>query len=86
MKVPLGFSMSGVHAGIKQDKTREDISLIKAESACTAAGVYTQNKVVAAPVILDRQRTTTADIRGIVINSGNANACNLKLYMHTIPQ
>ena len=75
MKVPLGFSMSGVHAGIKQDKTREDISLIKAESACTAAGVYTQNKVVAAPVILDRQRTPTADIRGIVINSGNANAC-----------
>ena len=75
MKVPLGFSMSGVHAGIKQDKTREDISLIKSESACTAAGVYTQNKVVAAPVILDRQRTPTADIRGIVINSGNANAC-----------
>ncbi len=75
MKVPLGFSMSGVHAGIKQDKTREDISLIKAESACTAAGVYTQNKVVAAPVILDRQRTPAADIRGIVINSGNANAC-----------
>ena len=67
--------MSGVHAGIKQDKTREDISLIKAESACTAAGVYTQNKVVAAPVILDRQRTPAADIRGIVINSGNANAC-----------
>ena len=75
MKVPLGFSMSGVHAGIKQDKTREDISLIKAESACTAAGVYTQNKVVAAPVILDRQRTPASDIRGIVINSGNANAC-----------
>ena len=75
MKVPLGFSMSGVHAGIKQDKTREDISLIKSESTCTAAGVYTQNKVVAAPVILDRQRTPAADIRGIVINSGNANAC-----------
>ena len=75
MKVPLGFSMSGVHAGIKQDKTREDISLIKAESACTAAGVFTQNKVVAAPVILDRQRTPASDIRGIVINSGNANAC-----------
>ena len=40
-----------------------------------AAGVYTQNLVFAAPVALDRQRTPSSDIRVVVINSGNANAC-----------
>ena len=40
-----------------------------------AAGVYTQNLIVAAPVELDRQRTPVADARVIVVNSGNANAC-----------
>ena len=38
-------------------------------------GVYTQNLVFAAPVALDRARTPAADIRAVVINSGNANAC-----------
>lgn len=75
MKLPVGFSVAGVHAGIKQDKSREDVTLIKADRACTASGVYTQNHVVAAPVVLDRQRTPSDSIRGIVINSGNANAC-----------
>ncbi len=75
MQLPDGFSVTGLHAGIKQDATREDIALIISESECTAAGVYTQNRVVAAPVLLDRERTPSNSIRGIVINSGNANAC-----------
>ena len=40
-----------------------------------AAGVYTKNQVVAAPVILDRQRTPGKNIRAVIVNSGNANAC-----------
>ena len=76
MHLPDGFSLTGLHSGIKQDATREDISLIISETECTAAGVYTQNRVVAAPVLLDRERTPSDSIRGIVINSGNANGCS----------
>lgn len=72
---PRGFSFAGVHAGIKQDPSAEDISLIVSDLDCTGVGVYTQNRVVAAPVTLDRQRTPSEEIRAIVINSGNANAC-----------
>lgn len=72
---PRGFSFAGVHAGIKQDPSAEDISLIVSDFDCTGVGVYTQNRVVAAPVTLDQQRTPSSQIRAIVINSGNANAC-----------
>jgi glutamate N-acetyltransferase / amino-acid N-acetyltransferase len=73
--VPAGFRLSGVCCGIKQDSTKEDLTLIVADSAAVAAGVYTQNLVYAAPVELDRQRTPSADIRVVAANSGNANAC-----------
>jgi glutamate N-acetyltransferase/amino-acid N-acetyltransferase len=67
--------MTGVHCGIKQDGSREDLTLICAEQPAVAAGVYTQNLVCAAPVLLDRQRTPSSSIRVVVVNSGNANAC-----------
>src|SRR5690606_10191633 len=41
----------------------------------TAAGVFTQNRVVGAPVKVSRQRVPSESARGVVINSGNANAC-----------
>ncbi len=73
--LPQGFSCQGLSCGIKRDASREDLGLILADRDCVAAGVYTQNQVVAAPVILDRQRTPSDRIRAIVVNSGNANAC-----------
>lgn len=73
--VPAGFHFAGVSCGIKQDSTREDLSLIVADGPAVAAGVYTQNLVYAAPVAIDRQRTPSADVRVVVANSGNANAC-----------
>lgn len=72
---PSGFRGVGVHCGLKQDATREDLTLIVTDMPVTAAGVYTQNVVVAAPVTLDRQRTPADDVRLVVANSGNANAC-----------
>ena len=54
-----------------------DLALLHSDHDCTAAGVFTKNQVVAAPVILDRQ-TLAANknrIRGLVANSGMANAC-----------
>ena len=72
--IPQGFRLSGVHSGIKQDSQTEDIALMVSDGPCVAAGVYTQNQIVAAPVIIDRERTPTSDIRAVVVNSGNANA------------
>ena len=78
-QIPLGFTFAGVYCGIKRQPDKLDLSLVVADRPCVAAGVYTRNRVVAAPVLLDRQRTPSHAIRGIVINSGNANACTGEL-------
>ena len=75
MDVPKGFKFAGVSAGIKADSSKKDMALIAPDGPCAVAGVYTQNLVVAAPVTLDRQRTPSNSIRGVIVNSGNANAC-----------
>ncbi|MEM8668501.1 MAG: bifunctional glutamate N-acetyltransferase/amino-acid acetyltransferase ArgJ [Planctomycetota bacterium] len=72
--LPSGFRFAGVACGIKPSG-KKDLALIVAEDPCVAAGVYTQNQIVAAPVVLCRQRTPSAKIRGVITNSGNANAC-----------
>jgi glutamate N-acetyltransferase/amino-acid N-acetyltransferase len=73
--VPQGFRLSGVYCGVKRNTSKLDLTLVVSDSPAVAAGVYTQNRVYAAPVALDRARTPAADIRAVVINSGNANAC-----------
>lgn len=75
MHLPRGFRFAGVHAGIKRNPAKEDVTLIVADEPAVAAGVYTQNLVYAAPVALDRERTPSDRIRCVVVNSGNANAC-----------
>ena len=76
MSIPLpsGFRFAGIASGIKASGKR-DISLIVSDTPATAAGVYTQNLVVAAPVVLCRSRTPRSDVRAVIVNSGNANAC-----------
>jgi glutamate N-acetyltransferase/amino-acid N-acetyltransferase len=73
--LPLGFRFAGIHAGIKRNPTKEDLTLVHCPAGAVAAGVYTTNLVYAAPVAVDRQRTPAADIRVVIVNSGNANAC-----------
>jgi glutamate N-acetyltransferase/amino-acid N-acetyltransferase len=73
--LPRGFRVGAVHAGIKRNAAREDVTLVVSDEPATAAGVYTTNLVFAAPVALDRSRTPGRGFRGVVINSGNANAC-----------
>src|SRR5687768_8922055 len=75
IEVPAGFQMFGVHGGIKKSAAKEDFTLIHSPRGATAAGVYTQNLVCAAPVVFDRARTPSSNIRVVAINSGNANAC-----------
>ncbi|MBL9080485.1 MAG: bifunctional ornithine acetyltransferase/N-acetylglutamate synthase, partial [Planctomycetales bacterium] len=73
--VPKGFRLGGVYCGIKRYADKLDLSLLVSDRPCTAAGVYTTNLVFAAPVKWDRGLTPATDVRGVVINSGNANAC-----------
>ncbi|MCC7086635.1 MAG: bifunctional glutamate N-acetyltransferase/amino-acid acetyltransferase ArgJ [Pirellulales bacterium] len=73
--IPKGYRLAAVHAGIKRNATRQDVSLIISDRPAAAAGVYTQNLVFAAPVAYDRARTPGEGFRTVVINSGNANAC-----------
>jgi glutamate N-acetyltransferase/amino-acid N-acetyltransferase len=76
--LPRGFRYSGVHCGIRSDPQRLDLALVLSDTPASAAGVFTQNQVVAAPVQVCRERLPRADARGIVICSGNANACTGK--------
>ncbi|MBX3437817.1 MAG: bifunctional glutamate N-acetyltransferase/amino-acid acetyltransferase ArgJ [Planctomycetaceae bacterium] len=74
-QLPLGFRAAGVICGIKADPTKRDLSLFVSDAPCAAAGVFTQNRVVGAPVHVSRERVPSESVRGVVINSGNANAC-----------
>lgn len=73
--LPQGYRVAGLYCGIKKNKDALDLSLIVSDVPAIAAGVYTQNRVFAAPVALDRARTPGDNLRAIVVNSGNANAC-----------
>lgn len=73
--LPKGFRAAGVHCGIKDDPAKLDLALFVADAPCTASGVYTTNRVCGAPVKVSRERVPRGTARGVVINSGNANAC-----------
>lgn len=73
--LPQGFRYAGVRCGIKNNAEALDLSLVVSDVPSVGCGVYTQNQVVAAPVLACRERTPSAKVRGVVVNSGNANAC-----------
>lgn len=70
-----GYHFAGIHCGIRPDPNRLDLALVASDRPASAAGVFTQNRVLAAPVRLCRERLPRNDARGLVICSGNANAC-----------
>jgi glutamate N-acetyltransferase/amino-acid N-acetyltransferase len=70
-----GYAFAGVHAGVRPDRDRLDLALVVSESPAAAAGVFTRNHVVAAPVRVCQERLPAADVRGVVVCAGNANAC-----------
>ena len=69
-----GFLASSVSAGLKK-RGELDLSLIFSQKEAVAAGVFTTNKVKAAPVLLSQKRTKKGSIRAVVANTGYANAC-----------
>jgi glutamate N-acetyltransferase/amino-acid N-acetyltransferase len=69
-----GFLASAVSAGLK--KTSDlDLSLIVSQKSAVAAGVFTTNKVKAAPILLSQERIQKGAIRAVLANAGYANAC-----------
>ena len=72
-----GFKAAGVHCGVKADSSpdKNDLALILSEKECTAAAVYTLNRVKAAPIYVTMDHLEDGTAWGIVANSGNANAC-----------
>jgi glutamate N-acetyltransferase/amino-acid N-acetyltransferase len=75
-RVP-GFMGSGIAAGIKKNRIK-DFALLFSEGPAVAAGVFTSNRVQAAPVRLSRERLQSGRARAILVNSGCANACTGK--------
>lgn len=76
MLLPKGFRFAGVHCGLRAaEPGRLDLALVVSDGPAAAAGVFTQNRVAAAPVRVCRERLPRADARGFVVCSGNANAC-----------
>src|SRR3954453_23047849 len=71
---PQGFLAAGHHCGIKKSGILE-LALVVSSVPGPIAGVFTRNRVAAAPVILDRQHLLKRRARAILVNTGNANAC-----------
>lgn len=70
-----GYRFAGIVGGLRSEPGRRDIGAIISDNYCSAAGVFTLNRVAAAPVQVSRKRVPSAEIKGIVCCSGNANAC-----------
>ena len=71
-----GFKASGLHCGIRKNKTKRDVALIVSEKLGSAAAVYTTNLVKGAPILVDKQNLADGKAQVIICNSGNANTCN----------
>jgi len=69
-----GFRGAGTACGIKRDG-RLDLALVVSDRPCVSDAVFTRNRVAAAPVVWGRRLRSRRALRGVIANSGNANAC-----------
>lgn len=75
--LPAGFRYAARSAGIKKSG-KPDLAMIVADRPAVCAGTFTTNRVVAAPVVMTRERIRSGLCQAILVNSGNANACTGK--------
>ncbi len=71
-----GFRAAGIHCGLKRDD-RKDMAVVVSDTPCQVVGVFTTNRVKAAPVLYDQALLAHSDAiaRAVVVNTGSANAC-----------
>jgi len=74
MNLPAGFRAAGVAAGLKKSG-KPDVGLLVSDVPAAAVGVFTTNRVQAAPVVYTKRNLRKGSARAIVVNAGNANAC-----------
>ena len=74
--VPQGFRAASVKAGIKPSGKTDLALVVNDGPEFSAAGVFTRNRVVAAPVKVSREALADGQLRAVLYNAGNANACN----------
>jgi glutamate N-acetyltransferase/amino-acid N-acetyltransferase len=72
---PKGFQAAGIACGIKATAGAKDLALIYSQAPAKVAGLFTKNRVKAAPVLATRQKVRRGICQALIINSGNANAC-----------
>jgi glutamate N-acetyltransferase/amino-acid N-acetyltransferase len=72
---PKGFRAGGIWCGIKASSKKRDLALILSDKSCTAAAMFTTNRVKAASVLVSQEHLASGSLRAIIANSGNANAC-----------
>lgn len=73
---PKGFKANGIHCGIRKNKSKKDLSIIYSDVMCSAAAIYTQNKVQGAPIAVTKAHIEDGYAQAVIVNSGNANTCN----------
>ena len=73
-----GFVANGLNCGINPVKEKFDLGVVYSETECNAAGVYTQNKVKGAPIIVTKKHLEKSGgkAKAVIVNSKNANTCN----------
>ncbi len=70
-----GFKASGIHCGIRKNKSKRDIALIYCEKPCAAAAIYTKNLVQSSPITVTKKNLENGIAQAVIVNSGKANAC-----------
>lgn len=73
---PRGFKAAGIHSGMRRNKNKRDLAMLRCDVRCAAAGAYTQNLVKGASIAVTRRNLADGYAQGLICNSGNANTCN----------
>ena len=74
---PLGFTANGICAGVKpSNTTQKDLALIYCEKVCNSAAIFTKNLVKSDTIYVTKKHLENGTAQAVVVNSGNANACN----------
>lgn len=70
-----GFTASGVHCGIRKNRSKKDLALIVSDVPASAAAVFTRNRVIGAPCTVSQRHLHNGTARAVICNSGIANTC-----------
>ena len=73
---PKGFRASGIHCGVRKNKSKRDLALILSDAKCATAALYTTNLVKGAPITVTKKNIADGWSQAAIVNSGNANTCN----------